>query len=124
MFSIFGALSLLLAAIGLYSVVAFTVAQRVHEYGVRVALGASGIGLVRLTIVRGVVPVLAGIAIGVLAAVGASRFLQGLLFEVSPRDPVVLASGSLLLLAVAILASLVPALRAMRVDPMLALRAD
>jgi predicted permease len=124
MFSIFGALSLVLAAIGLYSVVAFTVAQRVHEYGVRVALGASGIGLVRLTIVRGVVPVLAGIAIGVLAAVGASRFLQGLLFEVSPRDPVVLASGSFLLIAVAILASLVPALRAMRVDPMLALRAD
>jgi ABC-type antimicrobial peptide transport system permease subunit len=124
MFSIFGSLSLLLAAIGLYSVVAFTVAQRTHEFGVRVALGASARSLVRLTVMRGVIPVLAGIMAGVAAALAASRLLEGLLFEVSPRDPVVFVAGSLVLLVVALAASLVPALRATRADPMMALRAE
>lgn len=124
MFSIFGSLALLLAAIGLYSVVAFTVAQRVHEFGVRVALGASARSLLQLTIVRGMAPVIAGIAAGVLTALAASRLLEGLLFEVSPRDPVVLAGGCALLLVVAVVASLIPAFRATRVDPMLALRSD
>jgi predicted permease len=124
MFSIFGALALLLAAIGLYSVVAFTVAQRLHEFGVRVALGATSRSLLQLTILRGVIPVAAGIAAGIVIALAASRLLEDLLFEVSPRDPVVLVGGSLLLLVVAILASLAPALRATRVDPMLALRSD
>ena len=124
MFSIFGALALLLAAIGLYSVVSFTVAQRLHEFGVRVALGATSRSLLRVTIVRGVIPVVAGVAAGIVITLAASRLLEGLLFEVSPRDPVVLAGGSVLLLAVAILASLAPALRATRVDPMLALRSD
>ncbi|HEX6315631.1 MAG TPA: ADOP family duplicated permease, partial [Gemmatimonadaceae bacterium] len=124
MFSIFGALSLVLAAIGLYSVVAFTVAQRVHEFGVRVALGATGRSLLRLTIVRGVMPVVAGIAAGVMIALAGSRLVEGLLFEVSPRDPAVLAAGSVLLLSVAVIASLVPAVRASRVDPMIALRSD
>jgi predicted permease len=124
MFTIFGSLSLLLAAIGLYSVVAFTVAQRVHEYGVRVALGASARSLLRLTIFRGVLPVVAGIAAGILIAVAASRLLEGLLFEVSPRDPAVYVGGSALLLLVAVVASLVPAIRATKVDPMLALRSE
>jgi ABC-type antimicrobial peptide transport system permease subunit len=124
MFSIFGSLSLLLAAIGLYSVVAFTVAQRVHEYGVRVALGATSRSILQLTLVRGVIPVAAGIAAGIVIALAASRLLEGLLFEVSPRDPMVLAAGSVLLLTVAIVASLAPAVRATRVDPMLALRSD
>jgi predicted permease len=124
MFSIFGGLALLLAAIGLYSVVSFTVAQRLHEFGVRVALGATSRSLLRHTILRGMVPVAAGIAAGVMIALAASRVLEGLLFEVSPRDPMVLVGGSALLLVVAILASLAPALRATRVDPMLALRSD
>jgi predicted permease len=124
MFSIFGGLSLLLAAIGLYSVVSFTVAQRIHEFGVRVALGATSQNLLRLTLVRGVIPVVVGIAAGAMIAFAGSRLLQDLLFEVSPRDPTVFAGGSLLLLLVALLAALAPAVRATRADPMLALRSD
>jgi predicted permease len=124
MFSIFGALSLVLAAIGLYSVVAFTVAQRVHEYGVRVALGATGSSLLRLTVVRGVIPVVAGLGAGVAIALLAASFLEGLLFELSPRDPTVFLSMSALLVAVSVFASLVPARRAAKVDPMIALRSE
>ena len=124
MFGIFGALSLLLAAIGLYSVVAFTVAQRIHEFGVRVALGATPGRLVRLTVVRGVMPVVAGLAAGIGTALLAARLLEGLLFELSPRDPAVFVSMSVLLLVVAVVASLVPALRATRIEPMTALRSD
>ena len=124
MFSIFGALSLVLAAIGLYSVVAFTVAQRVHEFGVRVALGATGASLLRLTVVRGVLPVIAGLGAGVVIALVAARLLEGLLFELSPRDPTVFLTVSALLLLVSVVASLVPARRAAHVDPMLALRSD
>jgi predicted permease len=124
MFSIFGVLSLVLAAIGLYSVVAFTVAQRMHEFGVRVALGASGRSLLRLTVLRGVAPAAAGILVGLGFALAASRLMEGLLFELSPRDPVVFGSVSVVLLVSAIAASLLPALRATRVDPMMALRTD
>jgi ABC-type antimicrobial peptide transport system permease subunit len=87
MFSIFGALSLVLAAIGLYSVIAFTVAQRVHEFGVRVALGATGASLIRLIVLRGVMPVVAGLGIGIGTALMAARLVEGLLFELSPRIP-------------------------------------
>jgi ABC-type antimicrobial peptide transport system permease subunit len=124
MFTIFGALSLLLAAIGLYSVVAFTVAQRVHEFGVRVALGATGGSLLRLTVMRGVLPVVAGLGVGVGVALLGARLVEGMLFELSPRDPTVFVSVSALLLFVAVAASLVPAVRATRVDPMLALRSE
>jgi predicted permease len=124
MFSIFGALSLGLAAIGLYSVAAFTVAQRVHEFGVRVALGATGANLLRLTVLRGVLPVIGGLAAGVAIALVAARLLEGLLFELSPRDPTVFFTMSALLLLVSVVASLVPARRAANVDPMLALRSD
>jgi len=124
MFSIFGALSLVLSAIGLYSVVSYTVAQRMHEFGVRVALGATGGNLLRLTVVRGVLPAAAGIGAGLVIAIAASRLLEGLLFEVSARDPVVLGGVSIALLVSAVAASLVPAARATRVDPMAALRAD
>ena len=124
MFSIFGALALLLAAIGLYSVVAFTVAQRVHEFGVRVALGATGANLVRLTVVRGVMPVAMGIGAGLVIALLLSRLMNGLLYELSPRDPGVFVGVSVVLFVVAVAASLIPASRATRVDPMLALRSD
>jgi predicted permease len=124
MFTIFGALSLLVAAIGLYSVVAFAVAQRLHEFGVRVALGATGGNLLRLTIVRGVVPVVSGIVVGLAIALNASRLLEGMLYELSPRDPAVFAGAAIVLLVIAVLASLVPGLRATRADPLLALRSD
>ena len=124
MFSIFGTLALVLAAIGLYSVVSFTVAQRLHEFGVRVALGASSRSLLRLTIVRGVMPVFFGLVLGIGVALVAARFLEGLLFELSPRDPMVFGSASAILLVVAVAASLIPALRATRVDPAAALRSD
>lgn len=124
MFTIFGALSLVLAAIGLYSVVAFTVAQRTHEFGVRVALGASGASLLRLTILHGVIPAAGGIALGLGLAMAGSRLLDGLLFDMSPRDPLVFLGVSVALLASAVLASIAPAVRATRVDPMTALRSD
>jgi putative ABC transport system permease protein len=124
MFTIFGALSLVVAAIGLYSVVSFAVAQRLHEFGVRVALGATRANLLRLTVLRGVVPVVAGIGVGITVALTASRLLEGMLFETSPRDPAVFLGAGLVLLVIAILASLLPARRATRVDPMLALRSD
>ncbi len=124
MFTIFGALSLLVAAIGLYSVVAFTVAQRQHEFGVRVALGASGGNLLRLTVVRGVLPVAAGVGVGLSVALAASRVLEGMLYETSPRDPIIYAGAGITLLAVTVVASLLPARRAAKADPMLALRAD
>jgi predicted permease len=124
MFTIFGALSLVVAAIGLYSVVSFAVAQRLHEFGVRVALGATRANLLRLTVARGVIPVLAGIGVGSSVALTASRLLEGMLFETSPRDPAVFVGAGLVLLIIAVLASLLPARRATRVDPMLALRSD
>ena len=124
MFSIFGTLALLLAAIGLYSVVSFTVAQRLHEFGVRVALGATGGHLVRQTVARGVMPIVIGLVAGVVVALFAARFLEGLLFELSPRDPGVFVGASLLLVVVGVAASLVPAIRATRADPMTALRSD
>jgi predicted permease len=124
MFSIFGALALVLAVIGLSSVVAFTIAQRRHEFGVRMALGATGSDLVRLTVFRGVLPAAAGVVIGLLLAVLGGRLVAGLLFELSPRDPAVLATVSVVLLLAAALASLIPALRVRKTNPMIALRTD
>jgi ABC-type antimicrobial peptide transport system permease subunit len=95
-----------------------------HEFGVRVALGASGRSLLRLTMLRGVAPAAAGILVGLGFALAASRLMEGLLFELSPRDPLVFGTVGLVLLVSAIVASLVPARRATRVDPMTALRAD
>jgi predicted permease len=124
MFSIFGALALILAAIGLYSVVAFTVAQRQHEFGVRAALGATGADLVRMSVGRGMTPALAGIGIGISMFLLSGRSLEGLLFELSPRDPLVLGSVTAVLLGAAVLASLVPAIRASKADPMRSLKAE
>jgi predicted permease len=124
MFTIFGALALALAVVGLYSVVVVTLAQRRHEYGVRLALGATGRELVRLTATRGVAPALAGIGAGLAITVAASPLLKDLLFQTSPRDPFVLIAVTALLVGAAIAASLVPGLRAAKTDPMIALRAE
>ena len=122
--TVFGALALLLAGIGIFSVVAFTIGQRMHEMGVRTALGAQRTDLVRLTIAHGVSPALAGIAAGVTLALLMARFVEALLFQESPRDAVTLTAASAIVLVCALLASLVPALRAAAVDPTIALRAD
>ena len=124
MFVAFGVLALVLAAIGLYSVIAYNVTQRQHELGVRVALGARAPDVVRMVITDGLKVVGTGVAIGVLVALWASKFVTDLLFNVSPRDPSVFALVATTLIAVAIVASWIPARRASRVDPNVVLRSD
>jgi ABC-type antimicrobial peptide transport system permease subunit len=124
MFAAFGALALVLAAIGLYSVIAYNVAQRTHELGVRVALGAQARDLIRLVVTDGLRVALVGIVIGAAVAFWAGKWVASLLFSVSPRDPAVFVVVALSLIAVAVVASWVPAMRASRVDPNVALRSD
>jgi len=124
MFVTFGVLALVLAAIGLYSVVAYNVAQRTHELGVRVALGAQVRDVMRLVLTDGLRLSIAGLAIGTLVALWAAKWVKPLLFDVSPRDPVVFVIVGGTLLGVAILASLIPARRAAKVEPTVALRSD
>lgn len=124
MFVAFSGLALVLATIGWYSVIAFDVAQRGHELGVRIALGAQVGDVLRLVIGAGLRFGIAGVAVGLGIALSAGRFVAPLLFDVSPRDPFVLAAVCAVLLMVAVVASAVPALRATRVDPTVALRAD
>ena len=120
----FAGLALLLAAVGVYGLIAFTVAQRIPELGVRLALGANPWQVFRLVMRQGLTLVALGIAIGVAAAVGATTLVKGLLFDTSPTDPAIYALLSAALLAIAALACYVPARRAMGVDPMTALRAE
>jgi ABC-type antimicrobial peptide transport system permease subunit len=124
MFVLFGGLALVLAAIGLYSVIAFNVSQRRHELGVRVALGATMGDIVRHVVTGGLKLAVAGIVLGAVLALALGRWIEPLLFEESPRDPMVFMLVAGVLLFVAVLASFIPASRAARVDPMLALRAD
>ena len=124
LFTVFGGLALVLAAIGLYSVIAYNVAQRTHELGVRVALGAEMRDLVRLVLAEGMKLAGIGVVLGGAIALLVGRWVKPLLFEVSPRDPAVFAGVGAVLLGVAVLACLVPARRAGRVDPIEALRAE
>ena len=124
MFVAFSGLALILAAIGLYSVIAFDVAQRTHELGVRIALGAQVRDVLRLVIGAGVRFAVVGVALGLAVALATGQFISPLLFEVSAHDPFILCAVSVLLLGVAVVASAIPALRATRVDPNVALRAD
>jgi putative ABC transport system permease protein len=124
LFTIFGALALVLAAVGLYSVIAYSVAQRTHELGVRVALGAEVRDLVRLVLRQGVGLALVGVVLGGGVAFVVSRWVRPLLFDVSPHDPIVFGGVAAVLLGVAAIASLIPARRAGRVDPMQALRSE
>jgi len=124
MFAAFGALALALAAIGLYSVIAYNVTQRTHEMGVRVALGAQASDVVGLIVREGIVIVLPGVALGTVIALAAGRWVAPLLFQVSPKDPPVIVGVVATLLVVAIAASWFPAIRASRVDPHEALRSD
>ena len=124
MFTIFGLLALVVAAIGLYSVVAYGVSQRTRELGVRVALGASAGTVLRLVVGEGVRVVALGLALGAAVAIMLARKVGPMLYEVSAKDPLTYAGVVGVLLVVAVVASLAPALRAARVDPNVALRAD
>ena len=124
MFVIFGLLALALAAIGLYSVIAFNVSQRLHELGVRIALGATMREIVSHVVTGGVKLAAGGIVLGVAIALGVGRWVQPLLFEESARDPAVIGFVAAVLLAVAALASFIPARRAARIDPIRALKAE
>lgn len=124
LFSLFGALAAIIAALGLYSAISYSVTRRRHEFGVRRALGAQITDVVQLVLGQGVRATLVGVALGILAASASARFVADLLFETSPRNPTVFlaVAGSMLLVATA--ATLIPAWRASRVDPVTALRAD
>jgi ABC-type antimicrobial peptide transport system permease subunit len=124
MFGVFGMLALLLATIGLYGVIAYGVTQRTHEMGIRIALGAGARDVVALVVRQGVMLTIVGLAIGIVAALLASRFVTHLLFGVSGVDSLTVAGVLLLLAAAATLASWIPARRASRVDPMIALRSE
>jgi predicted permease len=124
MFGIFGGLALLVACVGLYSVLSYTVSQRTREFGVRAALGASAGRLVTDVVRDGAKPVLIGLALGGGIALLLGRLIAPLLVNVSPRDPIVFGVVSFLLLAAGLLAALFPARRAMRADPIDALRSE
>ena len=124
MFAAFGALALVVAAVGLYGVIAYNVAQRTHELGVRIALGARSPDVVRLVVTEGISFAIVGVAIGFGAALVAARWVQPLLFHESGRDPIVFASVGVAMGLVALAASAIPAIRATRADPISALRSD
>jgi len=120
--SLFAALALVLACIGLYGLLSYEVTRRTHEIGVRMALGAEQSSVLRLVVGKGIALTLLGITSGIAAAMGVTRYLEAMLYGVKPVDPGTFMCVATLLLAVAVAASYIPARRAMRVDPMVALR--
>ena len=124
MFMIFGFIALFLAAVGLYAVMAFSVSRRTREVGIRMALGAQGRDVVRMVFGQGLMQLGIGMAVGLALAVGVSRVLSILLFDVQPRDPVVFGAVAGVLTLAGLLACFLPARRATRVDPLVALRAE
>jgi ABC-type antimicrobial peptide transport system permease subunit len=124
MFVAFGVLALVVAAVGLYGVIAYNVAQRMHELGVRIALGAQSRDVVRLVTGQGIWFAGAGVAIGLVGAFLCARWIQPLLFQQSARDPATYAVVGALLVVVSLAASAAPAFRATRADPNSALRSD
>jgi putative ABC transport system permease protein len=121
---LFAATALTLAAVGIYGVLSYLVSQRTREIGLRIAIGARRSEVMRLVLGRGLTLALSGVALGLLASLFAGRLMEGILFGIPARDPFTFLSVPLVLTAVAIAASLVPALRATRVDPIVALRAE
>jgi putative ABC transport system permease protein len=124
LFGIFGGLGLALAAVGIYGVMSYLVAQRTHEIGVRVALGAGPREILRMVLLRGLKTTGIGLAVGIAASLALTRLIGRFLFGVKNTDPVTYAVVALVLMAVALAACYVPARRAARVDPLVALRHD
>lgn len=124
LFLIFAAIALLLASIGLYTVIAHSVSQRTQEIGIRMAIGATAADIRRLILRQGMLPLSIGLAIGLAASLAVNRLLKAELVQISPSDPVTLIVASAVLILAAMLGCLIPARRAMRVDPVVALRHD
>jgi ABC-type antimicrobial peptide transport system permease subunit len=120
--SAFAALALILSCIGIYGVISHLVGQRTHEIGIRMALGAQPSDVMRLVLGQGAKMVLLGVIIGIAAALGLTRLMANQLFGVTSHDPFTFAAVALLLTMIALLACYVPARRAVRVDPLIALR--
>jgi putative ABC transport system permease protein len=121
---VFTGLALILAAIGLYGVMAFAVAQQTREIGIRMALGATRMGIARSVLRRGVVLSCVGAVVGLLGARWGSKLLEHMLYGVGPSDPASFATGALVLVGTAVVACVVPMRRAVAVDPLVAIRAD
>jgi putative ABC transport system permease protein len=122
MLAIFASIAMILAGVGIYGVIAYTVTQRAHEMGIRIALGAQSRDILRLVVGQAMTMTLVGVGCGLVVALALTRTMRGLLFEVSANDPSVFATVALLLTLVALAASFIPARRATKVDPLVALR--
>ena len=120
--SIFGGVALVLATVGIYGVISYGVTQRTHEMGLRMALGAQSHDVLKLVVRHGMLLALAGVGIGLLGASAMTRLMKSLLFNVGTTDPLTFLVIALLMTLIALLACMIPALRATRVDPLIALR--
>jgi putative ABC transport system permease protein len=124
LFAIFAAMALIIAAIGIYGVISYSVSQRTREIGIRMALGAERRDVLKLVLKQGLKLISAGVTIGLIASLGLTRVMKNLLFEVSATDPPTFVVIALILTIIALLACWVPARRATKVDPVVALRND